>query len=405
MFNMKTPAIGRRQALAQLGGLGSLLVAPFACAGTLRQESSFEAIQLAAAWGKLGQFHIGLLNISLAASQSLQVQSKLEVPTRAHALLPLPEGSVLAVARRPGDWLVRWHPGSRKKSEWLWIEPSRAFNGHVIASPDGQRIYTTETNLETGAALVGVRDVRSLEKIEEWPTHGIDAHELAWDPSVSSQIKQGRAHATMPTLIVANGGVPTSPETGRIKRDLDTMASSLVRLCGHSGELLGQWHLTDPLLSLRHLAWLPQTSLLGIALQSEHNDLSAKQAAPVLALFDGQSLRTFDAPSEIAALSRGYGGSMAATGRGWAVSCPRANGIATFTSDGRWLGLIPLTDAYALAAHGAQLLISGEDRALIAVKDSAITSHPYGDELKDVRMDNHWYAVAAAHPYLVVGRP
>jgi hypothetical protein len=58
-----------------------------------------------------------------------------------------------------------------------------------------------------------------------------------------------------------------------------------------------------------------------------------------------------------------------------------------------------------LAAHGAQLLISGEDRALIAVKDSAITSHPYGDELKDVRMDNHWYAVAAAHPYLVVGRP
>lgn len=400
---MNTPVIGRRQALLWLGGL--LVVVPHAKAATLFKESSSEAIQLAAAWEQLGQFHIGLLHASLAAGQSLQVQARLEVPTRAHALLPQADGAVLAVARRPGDWLVRWHPGSQQKPEWLWIEPARAFNGHVIASPDGQRLFTTETDLETGAALIGVRDARSLEKIEEWPTHGIDAHELIWDHAVSWPKKNGGAQATMTTLIVANGGVPTSPETGRVKRDLDTMASSLVRLSGHSGELLGQWHLTDPRLSLRHLAWLPQSSLLGIALQAEHDDLTAQQAAPVLALFDGLKLRTFDAPKNIAAQCLGYGGSMAATRRGWAVSCPRANGVATYTPDGRWLGLVPLTDAYALAVHDTQLWISGKQRALTAVKDSAITAHPYAHGLKDVRMDNHWYAVASAHPYLAVDCP
>ena len=95
--------------------------------------------------------------------------------------------------------------------------------------------------------MVGVRHARTLEKLAEWPTHGIDAHELIWDLHSPGG----------PTLLVANGGVPTAPETGRSKRDLHRMDSSLVRLDATTGRLMGQWRLQDPRLSLRHLAWGP----------------------------------------------------------------------------------------------------------------------------------------------------
>ena len=364
--------------------MGSLLLTPFAQAKTPAQSPVF-----AAAWERNGSYQIGLLHPHT-------LLGALEVPTRAHALLPEADGSVLAVARRPGDWLVRWHPGRTQPPQWLWTEPARAFNGHAIASPDGHHIYTTETDLETGSALVGVRDARSLEKLAEWPTHGIDAHELIWDHHTTAA---GSGQRRMATLIVANGGVPTAPETGRVKRDLHTMDSSLVRLHGDRGDVLGQWRLTDPRLSLRHLAWGPAGGTpgrkLGIALQAEHSAPVAKQAAPVLALFDGSSLRTCDAPPDIAARCNGYGGSMAATAQGWAVSCPRANGVATFAPDGTWAGLVPLEDAYALAVHGGALWASGAGQALQARGFSDSVAHPYPAGMQGVRMDNHWYAAAS----------
>ncbi|WP_036236917.1 DUF1513 domain-containing protein, partial [Methylibium sp. T29-B] len=174
--------------------------------------------------------------------------------------------------RRPGDWLVRWQPDGRRSPQWQWAEPGRAFNGHVIAGAGGTRLYTTETDLETGSAWIGVRDARSLEKLDEWPTHGIDAHELLLDDDDTG------GHDA-PSLWVANGGVPTRPETGRQKLNLDRMDSSLVRLDARSGALRGQWRLDDRRLSLRHMAWRDTPAagartqrVLGIALQAEHDD-------------------------------------------------------------------------------------------------------------------------------------
>ena len=294
----------------------------------------------------------------------------------------LPDGCVLATARRPGDWLVRWLPGQSTEPQWLWQDGERSFNGHVLASSDGTRLVTTETDVETGASWVGVRNARTLQKIAEWPTHGIDAHELAWDTRTT--------HNGAPTLIVANGGVPTAPETGRAKRDLHTMDSSLVRLSGHTGQRLGQWRLQDQRLSLRHLAWSPDNATLGIALQAEHDDSAAKHAAPVLALFDGTALRVVPTPERIAQTIRGYGGSMAATATGWAVSCPRANGIATYTPQGQWLGLVPLPEACALAAHGGVLWAGGLGASLQNAQADAPVNHPHGRSLQGARLDNHW---------------
>ena len=362
----------RRHALAVLGGLGACAIIPapaaFAQAG--------DRVHLAAAWERQGRFHIGLLSTQGGAGQALQVHAALEVPTRAHGLCMLPDGSVLATARRPGDWLVRWRPGQRAQPHWLWQNGERSFNGHVLASADGTRLYTTETDIETGASWIGVRDARTLEQTAEWPTHGIDAHELVWDGAGA--------------LIVANGGVPTAPETGRVKRDLDRMDSSLVRLDAHTGRLLGQWRLQDQRLSLRHLAWSPDGATLGIALQAEHDDVTTKHAAPVLALFDGQSLRAVPAPGAIAQGIQGYGGSMAATAAGWAVSCPRANGIARFSLAGEWQGLTALPEVCPLAVHGGELWAGGLAASLQNAQAPTPLNHPHGRPLQDVRLDNHW---------------
>lgn len=365
----------RRQALALLAGLGTWVLAPGAASAP-----ASGSVRLAAAWERQGRFHIGLLSTQESAGHALQVHAALEVPTRAHGLCVLPDGSVLATARRPGDWLVRWHPGKGTEPQWLWQEGERSFNGHVLASADGQRLYTTETDAETGASWIGVRDARTLEPVAEWPTHGIDAHELIWDTLDSGA----------PGLIVANGGVPTAPETGRAKRDLDRMDSSLVRLDARTGRLRGQWRLQDPRLSLRHLAWSPDGATLGIALQAEHGDVATRHAAPVLALFDGQALRAVPTPGPVARGIQGYGGSMAATPAGWAVSCPRANGIARFSLDGEWQGLAALPEVCPLAVRGGTLWAGGLDASLQNAQGPTVLNHPHGPGLRGARLDNHW---------------
>ena len=372
--------------------------------GPARAASATARPAWAAAWDGEAGAEIGVV-VAQGAS-ALRVQGRLAVPTRAHGLWAEAGGatSVLAVARRPGDWLVRWYPDGRRAPQWQWIEPGRAFNGHVIGDAGGTRLYTTETDLETGAAWIGVRDARSLEKLDEWPTHGIDAHELLWDDSDDDGTTAGAG----PSLWVANGGVPTRPETGRQKRDLDRMDSSLVRLDARSGELRGQWRLDDRRLSLRHMAWRDAPvagaharRVLGIAMQAEHDDPAAKQAAPVLALFDGERLRTFDgAPagaSDTAGLASpsslaGYGGDIAATADGWAVSCPRVNGVALYAPDGRARGVVPLPNACALAVVDGVCWAAGQTEAMAL--HSAAGRDRRRLERTALRLDNHWVGLA-----------
>lgn len=273
-----------------------------------------QAPRWAAAWAVGPDLFVGVLQAPATATDRLQVVQAHAIPTRAHGMTQLADGRLLFASRRPGDWLLQLHPDGR--AHWHWIEPDRAFNGHVIASADGRQLYTTETDLADSQGLIGVRDAQTLEKIAEWRTGGMDPHQLLLDRDGS--------------LLVANGGIPTQPETGRRKLRLDHMDSSIVRLRPQDrGALAGQWQLPDPRLSLRHLAWGPAVAWdpgqrwLGIALQAEHDLAEDKLHAPVLALFDGQRLHT--APRPTGAPWQGYGGDISSDGHLFAVSCPRAD--------------------------------------------------------------------------------
>jgi hypothetical protein len=332
-------------------------------------------IRLAANWQAGSAYQTGVLTRA-TSGQALMISASVDVPTRAHGLLLERDGTIITVARRPGNWLLRWGRNGNPLA-WHWSEPGRVFAGHLLVSADGRTLFTTEIDLETGDGLIGMRDAASLEKQAEWPTHGIDPHQLVWD-------------VTHPgSLIVANGGVPTRPETGRMKLDLDQLDSSLVRLDAKTGELLGQWRLQDRRLSLRHLAWNVSVHghpLLGIALQAEHDTEIEKAAAPVLALFDGRALRAVPAAQSLA----GYGGSIAPIENGFAIGCPRAQGVAIYGSDG-FQELINLAEACPLATDMGELLAGGSQMAL-GVKP-AQASAVAEMEIPPIRLDNHWIVI------------
>jgi len=318
---------------------------------------------------------VGVLSVAGTAPLGARVESGLAVPTRAHAITRVTDDTVLVVARRPGDWIVRacFDPRTQRlrAQAWQWIEADRAFNGHAIVTPDGRRVLTTETDQETGLGLIGVRDAATLAKVDEWPTQGLDPHELLWIGA-----------ADRARVAVANGGIATLPETGRAKHDLPAMDPSLVLLDAASGALEGQWRLPDSRLSTRHLAQAHGT--IAIALQAEHDDAQARGRAPVLALFDGRTLLPIAAPQALA----GYGGSVVALPNGFAVSCPRAGGVARFAQDGAWVGFLPLPEACPLAVDGDAILAGGAGSILRSGPANAGQARIAG--AGPLTLDNHW---------------
>ncbi len=366
MATESTPVLSRRQWLLATAAMG---LAPGWAAAT---PAPARPTRLLAAWQASNEQRIGV--ISLEGSR-WSVQRELAVPTRAHGLMVETGGSVLATARRPGDWLLRWHPASGQ-TQWHWIEDDdRRFNGHAATSPDGQTIWTTETDLDTAQGRLAARDAKTLQKHTEWATHGMDPHEFLVLPSAVGPIPAG-------SLLVANGGIPTLPETGRSKRALDRMDASLVALSPRDGALLGQWRLDDPFLSIRHLAWDATSNTVGIALQAEHPDADTKRRAPVLAVWNGQ--QRLQAAQEQPTV-QGYGGDICALpGGGFVVSCPRADALALFDASARWSRNQPHREAYALAADEGHWWASGAEGVWCAPESTEARS------VVRLQFDNHW---------------
>lgn len=222
--------------------------------------------------------YVGILEPDWAAGH-IRIRRAVAVPNRVHGLVADPDGGFVAVAYRPGKWLLRVNAEGEpvQRLEMSSEATGRTLDGHAILSPDGRWLITTETAPESGEGWISVRDRQTLRKEAQWRTHGIEPHEARFDASGM--------------LIVANGGILRAAADK--KRNLERMDSSLVRLNIASGELLGQWRVADQRLSLRHLAIASSTAangkpLVGIAMQAEHDTPEKRTAAPILAVWDGE---------------------------------------------------------------------------------------------------------------------
>jgi uncharacterized protein len=337
------------------------LLGAAACVALPAWPAAASPTTLFAAWddGNGASHRIGLLRLSATAAR---VHAALDVPTRAHGLAVEPEGTLLAVARRPGDWLVRWHP-SRGQPVWHWNRGGRSFNGHVERR--GDVIFTSETDHESGQGVLVLRDAVTLRERAVWPTHGRDTHDFLFDGEGA--------------VWVANGGIGTDTATGRSK-DVRAMGSSLVRLDARSGEITGQWRLSDARLSLRHLA-LADDGRLGIALQAEHDDTAQREAAPLLAVWRSGELCAISGPA-----AAGYGGDIAAIGARFFVSATRANTLLAWDAEAGWIERPDMAQVCALAAAKQQLWCGGA-HACVSLEGQTWRTPPA------LRLDNHVLAL------------
>jgi uncharacterized protein len=260
------------------------------------------------------------------------------LPARAHAVIGHPRLARVAYvcARRPGEFLVRFDPASGAVHAQAEADDLHRFEGHCVVDAPRNRVLATQSELEEGGGRIGLYDAVSLQPLGEWPTHGIGPHELLW-----------LAHDT---LAVANGGILTLPETGRIKRNLDAMEPSLVLLDAADGRKLAQFELAERKLSIRHLA-LAADGVLGAALQYE-----GAGDAPVLALQRNGRLST---PPPLPQ-ARGYGAAIAACQDRFAVTCTRGDRVVVWDSSGRYCGEAEIPKPAGIVTLGAAWLVSNE---------------------------------------------
>lgn len=384
------PLLSRRDWLARaaamaLTGTATGMAGPgaWAAADGRQQPASWT---LLTAWDADGQSWAGLW-------QPGRAPRGVALPQRAHEVLAVPgaPGQALAVARRPGEFLLRFDARRARPLQWHEMEPDRLLSGHAAYSPDARKLYTAEYDAETGAGWIVERDPRSLRPRREFASGGIGPHMVVFEPSG--------------TMLVANGGLLTLPETGRRKLNRDSMDASLARIDPATGRQLGLWRVDDPYLSLRHLAMAPDGTV-AVAMQAEHAQAADRRRAPLLALLDAgsQQLRTIALPDGVAL--EGYGGDVAwlpepgpssvapapsptpapAASGSFVVSATRAGQLAWWSPQGRWQGQRALPDAGALATASNGWLACGGGSAVLGELGHRSFAHAAPGE---VRWDNH----------------
>lgn len=279
------------------------------------------------------QFRAGLVNMPGRA---------LALPARGHDVFwhPSGDGSAVVVARRPGQFMFRWDVASGRLLARFDADDSLRLEGHVAFDHSGERILASETDLFSGAGQVGVYDALTLERVDGWASGGIGPHALRL-------LSDGR-------LAVANGGILTLPETGRVKRNLDSMDSSLALIDPLTGRLLEQYRLPDRYMSIRHVAE-SASGVLAVALQNEGGALR-----PLFARVSSGALEYGRCTAAELTRCGTYAGDIAGLGPYFAVSCSTAGATAFWDRDGTFAGAVDTPRVCALAASKRGLVATGD---------------------------------------------
>jgi hypothetical protein len=316
-------------------------------------------------------------------NRSGQARFRTEVPQRMHGMTlnPVRPQQAVFFARRPGTDIYSIDLYSGSVIRRLASPPGRHFCGHGCFSADGQYLFTSENNYAKNQGLVSVRDASTLAVLEEWPTGGRDPHEI--------RLLDGGT-----TMVVANGGILTSPDRPGVNLDPGAMQPSLVYLDTADGKMRGEFRLYDRQLSIRHID-VSDEGLVAIALQYEGRD---KSRMPLLASHAGENnLQLFAVEACDWKRMNDYTGSVKFTAAGniAAVSSPRGN----------CLGFWNIAEREILAQHYIHdvcgIGYDIQDRTFVVTTgagaiynfDSAGRSTGYVAALPEIRWDNHLLAL------------
>ncbi|AAV93421.1 DUF1513 domain-containing protein [Ruegeria pomeroyi] len=303
----------------------------------------------------------------------------LPIPDRGHAAAAHPQrAEAVAFARRPGRFALVLNCVSGAEIARLSAPEGRHFYGHGAFDAEGRVLFTTENDYEAGQGRIGLWDAGAgYRRIGEVASGGVGPHDIRLMPDGQ-------------TLVVANGGVETHPDTGRVKLNLPVMQPNLSYL-SLAGEVLEVVRMPPEhrMNSIRHLD-LRADGLVAFAMQWQGEGTELR---PVLGLH-----RRGTAPvavtgneAEMRAMN-GYGGSVIFydQGRRVAVSSPRG-GIVQLSdvAAGRIIGGVAITDVCGLGVTGG---------GLVASSGSGVFTRVGGKEASrsEIAWDNHLVAVNRA---------
>lgn len=250
---------------------------------------------------------------------------------------------VIVFARRPGRFAISFtYPPAGAQAQAphaFYTKADRHFYGHGVFSPNGRLLFTSENDFEAGVGVIGVRDAdKGYQQIGEFSSYGVGPHDLAL-------LSDGR------TLVVANGGLETSPDSGRQILNLSEMEPSLVYIDSQTGDLVEKQILPKSLhqLSIRHLSVAAGDR---VAFGCQYKGAMSDQPALVGFHDRGSELKLYNAPDEVQSGLKNYIGSVAVDGSGEliAASAPRGNMITFWRArDGEFLGVERLADGCGVA--------------------------------------------------------
>lgn len=309
---------------------------------------------------------------------------------RGHGLAvdPTDPRRIVMVGRRPGTYAIVVDLARGSIVHRIETVPQRIFSGHGCFTADGSRFVTTEADVQTAEGTLGIRDATTFELIGEVPTHGIGPHELAMMPDGE-------------TVVVGNGGILTTPETGSDKLNLDTMRSTLTYLDLASGAMLSEHRVPEAKSSIRHLAVAEDGTVVTV-MQVQRDVIEDSDPRPLIAVHrPGGTLEVLDDGIEIGTAMQDYAGGVAVDDRTRlaAVTSPRGSLVAFWNIDaGRLEGEVAFDDVSGVT-------VSPSQRHFVLSGSGGQVRHVDVDTLEDVtdarvrfdgvRWDNHMLAVVS----------
>jgi hypothetical protein len=222
---------------------------------------------------------------------------------------PVATHKVVMTSRRPGLTAVEVDllSGEQKTFD---SPPGFHMQGHSVYSADGQFLLTAESEYASGEGKIVVRDSSRFAVTDIMPSYGIGPHEIKLMPD---------GH----TLVIANGGLLTHPESGRTVLNLDNMDSSLTYIDTRSGDLVAQHRVDEPKASIRHLDVAADGSV-AFAMQIQRQAMNNNQLVPLAGVHKpGNDIRLLNAPEGLLNALNDYMGS---------VVVDSATRLAAFTS-------------------------------------------------------------------------
>ena len=266
--------------------------------------------------------------------------TRIALPARGHDIALRPGTSECVVfARRPGTFAIAFDAAGQLPPQSFAAHADRHFFGHGVFSADGRLLYSTENDFAGERGMIGVRDATDrYRQIGEFASGGIGPHDIAL-------LSDGQ------TLVTANGGIETNPESGRAPLNLDTMQPSLAYIDLRSGDIIEQQMLAPELhqLSIRHLA-VAAGDVVIFGCQHEGD------GSPALVGWHkrGSNPVLFEAPDESYSAMKNYVGSIAADTSGSIVSAtsPRGGHVLFFdVTSRRLIGEAAIRDVCGVASR------------------------------------------------------